>query len=116
MLEIYVPIYSINSNKILGAFELYVDDSSLTKQLVYNYRVIIVSIILSLTILYLSLMGIIKKASATISSQSSEINQLCRNLEFSLDWQEKAQIGTIKALISTLNAKDNEAFKNKPVE
>lgn len=107
MLEVYIPIYSSDTKTILGAFELYIDDSALSEQLLYNYRVIIVSIIGSLAILYLSLIGIIKKASSTISTQSTEINKLYRNLDKSLQWQEKAQIGTIKALLTTLNAKDH---------
>lgn len=107
MLEVYVPIFAADNQKVLGAFELYIDDSILMKQLVYNYKFIIFSVILSLTLLYLTLIGIINKASSTITSQTNEITKLYNHLDKSLMWQEKAQLGSIKALHASLNAKDN---------
>lgn len=107
MLEVYVPIFSGDHKTVLGSFELYIHDLSLARQLSYNYRVIIVSTIASLAALYLTLMGIFRRASSTISNQSREIGSLYQNLDQSLKWQEKAQTGTIKALLTTLNAKDN---------
>lgn len=107
MLEVYIPIYASDNKTVLGAFELYIDDSALSEQLLYNYKVIVISVLGSFAVLYLSLIGIIKKASSTISTQSREINKLYRNLDNSLQWQEKAQTGTIKAILTTLNAKDH---------
>lgn len=107
MLEVYIPVYAVDNRTVLGAFEIYVDDPALSQQLFYNYRIIVLSVIGSLVFLYVALIGIIKKASSTISTQFNEIDKLYRHLDKSLKWQEKAQTGTIKALLATLNAKDN---------
>jgi len=106
-LEVYVPIYAKDNRKVLGAFELHINGQALADELHHNYWVTSLSTIGSLIILYGALMGVMKKASSTILAQSNEINKLYRNLDDSLEWQEKSQVGTIKALLSTLNAKDN---------
>ena len=107
MLEVYIPIYSKDSKTVIGAFEIYIDDDELTNQVKYNSRVIIFSVLGSLIILYAALNGIVRKASSTISHQSKELGKLYSHLDHAMKLHETTQFGTIKALLATLNAKDN---------
>lgn len=107
MLEVFAPIYAEDDKTILGAFELHIFDPALFSQIGYNYQIIILSVVGAMIMLHVVLMSIMKKASSTILTQSKEITELYLKLDNSLELQEKVQIGTIKALLETLNAKDN---------
>jgi len=107
LLEVYVPIFQENKKSVLGAFELYIDDQALIEQISYNSSIIVISVIGSLFILWIALIGIVRKASATISTQSEQLNKVYNKLDLSLVYQEKNQVGVIKALLATIDAKDH---------
>ena len=68
-----------------------------------------ITVLMSLGVLYFVLLGVMRHAARTIEAQGGEITSLSRQLDEKLRWQEKSYVGTIKALMSVLNAKDHYA-------
>jgi putative nucleotidyltransferase with HDIG domain len=106
-LEVYVPILSNKNNEVIGVFELYISDRVLVDKIRSNRLITMLIIIAGLTLLYISLLGVFRKASHTINSQSKEIDKLNSHLDDALSWQEKSYVGIIKALLKALDAKDS---------
>jgi diguanylate cyclase (GGDEF)-like protein len=78
MLEIYVPIYKdINSpvqEEIIGAFEIYKDVSAIYNLTSKEFYKVPLLLFFSMSMLYLFLQIVIKKASVIIDKQHDEIN------------------------------------------
>jgi len=82
-------------------------DHILMSKIKSNRAYTILIILVSLTLLYISLIGVFRKASRTIHTQSREIDKLSSHLDDALSWQEKSYLGVIKALMTALDAKDS---------
>lgn len=107
LLEVYVPIFANNQKTVIGAFELYISDRVLVSQIKNNRLITLLIITSGLALLYISLIGVFRKASRTIHTQSREIYKLSSYLDEALSWQEKSYVGIIKALLTALDAKDS---------
>lgn len=107
LLEIYVPVLADDHETVIGAFELYISDRLLVSLIKNNQLTTLLIIIIGLILLYISLIGVFRKASRTIHTQSKEIGKLSSHLDDALSWQEKSYVGIIKALLRALDAKDS---------
>lgn len=104
--ELYVPIRLAGSKEIIGVFEVYREADSLYETILEGQKYGRFFIGLSLLFLYVSLYQIVKKASQTLEEQDFALNDLTNRLDETLETQEQTHVGTIKALLSALDAKD----------
>lgn len=104
--QVYFPIKN-NQGQVLAAYEIQIYDPSLSDKLIYNQRLIWITILFSLGVLYVTLLKIMKHASKKINSQSGQIQSLSEQIDEKVIWQERSHMGIIKALMVALDAKDN---------
>ena len=105
-IEIHVPIRLKGSDQIVGVFEVYREAGSMYGAILQGQRFGKFFITLSFLVLYLSLFQIVKKASMTIEQQDQALHSLTGRLDDTLKSQEQSHVGTIKALMVALDAKD----------
>lgn len=78
ILEVYVPVrkdlYSSSPNEIIGVFEIYKDVSSIFSLMKKEFYKVPFLLILSMSMLYLFLQVVIKKADAVIKRQNKEMD------------------------------------------
>ncbi len=104
--NINVPIRIKGSDQIIGVFEVYREAGSMYEAILQGQRFGKFFITLSFLVLYLSLFQIVKKASMTIEQQDQALHSLTGRLDDTLKSQEQSHVGTIKALMVALDAKD----------
>ena len=77
----YLPIYDQNSNAIRGVFEAYYDVTDNYDQMERNQVVAFIGILATLTVLYLMLFLVSKKADNLISRQAANLNKYLGQIE-----------------------------------
>lgn len=103
---INVPIVLKGSSEIQGVYEVYREAGTMQDSIRKGQQFGQFFIGISLLILYLSLYQIVKKASKTIEQQDKALNTLTGRLDATMKSQEQSHVGTIKALMGALDAKD----------
>lgn len=107
--EVYVPIQmKLASGKLetLGAFEMYQEATPLYQLMIQGQKFGWVFITAAFLVLYISLYQIVKKASKTIEDQDNALIALTDRMDITMKSQEDTYVGTIKALLTALDAKD----------
>jgi len=108
--EVFVPIIlKTGENKtkdIFGVLEVHQEATPLYKHIVQGQKFGWFFILISFTALYVSLYQIVKKASRTIEEQGNALSELTGRLDETMKNQEQTYVGTIKALLTALDAKD----------
>lgn len=104
LIEIYTPIKF--NGRVVGAFETYFSLDPVDNA-VSRIR-LLVTLLLGggLGILWLTLTGIARGASATIDRQTGELRQLSNNLARSLEELQESYLGTMRSLATAVEARD----------
>ncbi|MFZ3172680.1 MAG: HD-GYP domain-containing protein [Carboxydocellales bacterium] len=105
-ININVPIRIKGSDQIIGVFQVYREAGSMYDTIMEGQKFGRFFIALSFTVLYVSLYQIVKKASMTIEEQDQVLHSLTYRLDDTMKTQEQSHVGTIKALMVALDAKD----------
>ncbi|GAW30520.1 HD-GYP domain-containing protein [Carboxydocella sp. JDF658] len=106
-IEVYVPIRDKASGQTLGVFEVYREADNIYEYIANGQKFGRFFIGISFLVLYLSLYQIVKRAAKTIEEQNVAIRRLTSRLDETMAAQEAIHVGTIKALMSALDAKDH---------
>lgn len=106
-IEVYVPIRDKATGQMLGVFEVYREADNIYEYIANGQKFGRFFIAVSFLVLYLSLYQIVKRAARTIEEQNVAIRRLTGRLDETLAAQEVIYVGTIKALMSALDAKDH---------
>jgi signal transduction histidine kinase len=75
LMEIYVPI-RLGGNKVVGAYEVYLDVDTLLPMIAATRRFFWIGLALGLSALYVALFGVVGGASSRLHRQSEEIGRL----------------------------------------
>lgn len=105
LIELYLPIKI--DKEVAGAFELYFDVGPLKKDIITVQKQVWLFTFTILLVLNLTLYQIVKKGSDTILEQAQRMIQLNNKIDHFKDYQEKTHLGTLKALLAALEARDN---------
>lgn len=107
--EVYVPIKLKSPSgqmEVYGAFEMYQEATPLYEIMLEGQRSGWYLITVCFIALYVSLYQIVKKASKTIEDQDNALMALTDRMDITMKSQEDTYVGTIKALLTALDAKD----------
>lgn len=106
-IEVYVPIRDKASGQTMGVFEVHREADNIYEYIANGQKFGLFFIGISFLVLYLSLYQIVKRAAKTIEEQNVAIRRLASRLDETMAAQEAIHVGTIKALMSALDAKDH---------
>lgn len=106
VLEVYAPMKS-TQGAILGAYEIYWDEDLLRQAASKAYYLVNILLITGFVVLYIVLYRYFKSASDTIEEQGASLATLQRRLDATRQEKENTYLGTVKALLAALDAKDH---------
>jgi len=106
VIEVYTPIHSESSKKIIGSYEIYFSAENLVKDLNEVKRLLWLVLFGGLSFLYLFLFAYVKGTSRALV-EKKELEEVNLQLNQSLIELEETYLGTIETLSATVDAKDN---------
>lgn len=106
ILEVHAPMKN-SQGVIIGAYEIYWDMDLLYQSASRAYYIVGLLFLLGFGVLYVSLYRFFKSASDTIEQQNTSLQTLQERLGEALTENEATYLGTVKALLTALDAKDN---------
>lgn len=107
--EVYVPIKlrsPSGGTEVYGVFEMYQEATPLYELMIDGQKFAWYFIGICFIVLYMSLYQIVKKASKTIEDQDSALVVLTDRMDGTMKSQEDTYVGTVKAFLTALDAKD----------
>ncbi|MCL4440558.1 MAG: HD domain-containing protein [Firmicutes bacterium] len=104
-LKVFGPLKSTQGD-ILGAYEIYWDIDLLKQATSEAYYLVNIFLVIGFVVLYLVLYRYFKIASDTIEEQNVSLVTLKKRLEATRQERENTYLGTIRALLAALNARD----------
>ena len=106
IIEVYTPIHSVSSQKIIGSYEIYFSAENLRKDITEVKRLLWLVLFGGLSFLYLFLFAYVKGTSRALV-EKKELEEVNLQLNQSLIELEETYLGTIETLTATVDAKDN---------
>ncbi|MFQ6001830.1 MAG: HD-GYP domain-containing protein [Anaerolineae bacterium] len=106
LMEIYVPILSPDSGRVIGVYEVYHTPDHLKEHIDDSRRVLWSGLVMGFGALYVGLFGIVRSASQTLVKQNIELERLTESLGHSLKDLERSYLGTVEALRTAVEVKD----------
>ena len=104
--KVYVPMKN-SQGLVLGAYELYLDAPLVYRSMSGAYYMVGLTLLGGFVLVYVSLYRFFKSASQVIEQQSASMKALQIRLDAIHNEKQDIYLGTIKALLAALNAKDN---------
>lgn len=106
LMEIYVPIPSSDSRRVVGVYEVYHTPDHLKDHIDDSRRVLWSGLLVGFGALYVGLFGIVRNASQTLVRQYVDLERLTESLGHSLKDLERSYLGTVEALRVAVEVKD----------
>lgn len=103
---VYVPMKD-SQGMVLGAYELYLDAPLVYRSTSRAYTTVGLTLLGGFVFVYVALYRLFKWASQTIEEQSASMKALQTRLDAIYNEKQDIYLGTIKALLAALDAKDN---------